>query len=187
MTNLVGAYCDQKEVSCECNNPCGASEVCNMVNGAPVCGCPDCYTGEYCDIPIDTCECNNPCTNKDTCQNIGGSAQCVCDCVGNEECRDGVCECPLCYYNLPGQSGCMTAVSHLCVCNNPCRGDQEVCVDGALGSNPICKIGNPSSGNAFTVVFEENDSERSFREVRDGVLCLTLLSSIKTEYIKTAI
>ena len=61
----------------------------------------------------------------------------------------------------------ITAVTHLCDCNNPCTKDQEVCVNGpAQGSQPICKIGNPSSGNAFTVVFEENETEKSFREVR---------------------
>lgn len=59
----------------------------------------------------------------------------------------------------------MTPVQNLCVCNNPCTADQQVCVDGPAGGTPICKIGNPSSGNAFTVVFEENDSERSFREI----------------------
>lgn len=36
--------------------------------------------------------------------------------------------------------------------------------DNPLG-NVQCKIGNPSSGHAFTVVFEENNTERSFREI----------------------
>jgi len=56
-------------------------------------------------------------------------------------------------------------VTHLCACNDPCTGDQEVCTDNDPGKEPVCKIGNPSSGNAFTVVFEENDTEKSFREV----------------------
>lgn len=41
-----------------------------------------------------------------------------------------------------------------------------MCVDNddPLG-NVQCKIGNPSSGHSFTVVFEENQTEKSFREI----------------------
>ena len=181
---LLGAYCEQQVVSCDCNSPCGLDQVCNMVNGAPVCGCPPCYTGEYCDVLIDSCECNNQCINRETCQDVNGGTQCVCDCQGNEECRNDpitnqpVCKCPLCYTNQPGASGCLTPVQHLCVCKNPCTADQQVCVDGSPGGRPVCKIGNPSSGNAFTVVFEENDSEKSFREV--SVIRDSIRQSFKT-------
>lgn len=41
-----------------------------------------------------------------------------------------------------------------------------MCVDNDdLRRNVDCKIGNPSSGHSFTIVFEENDTERSFREI----------------------
>ncbi|KAF6031452.1 hypothetical protein EB796_010225 [Bugula neritina] len=153
---FTGPYCNEKVVSCECNSPCGQSEVCNMVDGAPVCGCPDCMTGDYCDIPVDTCACNNPCNNKDTCQE---------DRREHPETYEKECKCPVCFFNAPGETGCLSPVKNLCICNNPCTADQQVCVDGPPGGHPICKIGNPSSGNAFTVVFEENDSEKSFREI----------------------
>lgn len=114
LINIVGPYCNTQEVSCDCNSPCASGQVCSMANGAPVCGCPDCMTGDYCDVKVDSCYCNNPCNNKDTCQDIGGSAQCVCDCTGNEECRTDpasnqqVCKCPVCFFNAPGQAGCMS-------------------------------------------------------------------------------
>lgn len=132
ITLSVGPYCDQPEVTCSCNSPCGPSEVCNMQNGAPVCGCPPCMTGPFCDVPVDSCACNNPCNDPTTCQDISGSAQCICDCVGNEECRTNPatnqpeCKCPLCYYNsLPGQRGCASgkdcvSVSHVHVVVQVC-------------------------------------------------------------------
>ena len=158
-------------MSCECNNPCPADGVCNIVDDKPVCGCPDCFTGPGCDIPVDSCECNNPCTDKNTCKDTDNGAICECDCVGNEECREDkvtgekACKCPVCYFNKPGEQGCESKVTHLCLCNDPCTGDQQVCVDGPEGGVPQCKIGNPSAGNAFTVVFEENHTEKSIRQI----------------------
>lgn len=105
-------------------------------------------------------------------------AICVCDCIGNEICSEdpetgeSICKCDKCTYNKEGESGCESPKLNLCHCNNICVNDQEVCVDGnEFDEPPKCKIGNPSSGNAFTVVFEENHTEKSFREIPLEIYC----------------
>ncbi|KAF6025822.1 hypothetical protein EB796_015867 [Bugula neritina] len=158
--------------TCECTNSCQSHEECTNSGNSHTCACPSCYTGPTCSEKINSCACNNPCKPAGLCKDTSlGTAVCKCDCIGYEECvidtitEREECRCPSCMYSREGERGCLNRVTNKCDCNS-CYGDQEVCVDNDdPQGNVQCKIGNPSSGHAFTVVFEENDTEKSFKEI----------------------
>lgn len=154
-----------------------------MEDGKPQCECLECMGGVNCDEPINSCACNNPCDDSDACQDSPTGPICVCDCVGAEECVDDECVCPDCTYNEEGARGCESRITNLCRCGEYCTEDQQVCIDNPDGDEPICEIGNPSSGNAFTIVFEENHTEKSLRQVKYVTSCTGL--SIYDNYCST--